>query len=171
MTETKNESFAHFFQGEVEKLLMKFRSMAGIADKIGVSRSLIHSYIHGKSRPTITTILKLASLNESVTGEKMELFCERWSNFYNRKCSSKHMKELTAELRRVPLYKVHTTNLAPIIQLLAAVNLETIMISDLEYLLVTEEKIGYKLNTELALNLLKLRSENKQPKDERSDNV
>jgi hypothetical protein len=47
------------------------------------------------------------------------------------------------------------------IQLLATLNLETIMIPEIEYLLVTEERIGYKLNTELAVNLLKLRHENK----------
>jgi transcriptional regulator with XRE-family HTH domain len=161
MRKTKNVALADFFKNEVEKLLMKFRTTAAIANQIGVSRSLIHTYIHGKSSPTLSTILKIGTLNESVTGEKIESFTKRWCDVYHRIYPGKNMGALTAILRREPLYKVHTTNLAPMIQLLATLNLETIMIPEIEYLLVTEERIGYKLNTELAVNLLKLRHENK----------
>lgn len=72
------------------------------------------------------------------------------------------MTELAIALRKEPLVKIHTTNLIPMMRLLATTNMETITISDIEFLLITEEKIGYKLNAELVVNLLKLRSEDKQ---------
>ena len=46
-----------------------------LAKRLGVSRSLIHSYCSGKALPTIGTAVKLALLEASLTGEGSEAAC------------------------------------------------------------------------------------------------
>lgn len=154
MTEI-NTSLAHFFQDEIEKLLIHFKSRRKIALEIGVSPSLIHTYMHGGSKPTVQTILKLATLNEKIAGEKIELFCARWCTVYGRKYPGPNMVELAIALREAPLVKVHTKNLMPAIRLLANSDFETVTLSDIEFVLDMQDKIGFELNIEIINALFK----------------
>lgn len=73
----------------LESLRVKVGGTFGeLAKRIRVSRSLIHTYVKGKSQPTLSTAVKLALLEVELTGADRELTCRRWIELTGRKTPS-----------------------------------------------------------------------------------